>query len=170
MILLRHLIGPPGSRPRLYDGPETVPSHGVHAGLKSSVDGLVSQVWDPMIMAEITHQATPCTIQTQYPRTWTSKADVGASAMASLSVSDDDEGGDMPSFLMVDLMKPSAAGSPDPASLAFNERVRAEVAFVADAWGRTMDKSEIVQITRIQNAFQYKRFSRLKEVRKLSTD
>ena len=129
------------------------------------MDGFVSHVWDPMIMAENTRQATQFAVQTQYPRTWTTKAGAGASATASLADSDDDEGGDMPSFLMVDLMKPSAVGGPDPASVAINGHVRAEVAFVADAWGRTMDKSEIVQITRIQNAFQFKGFSRLKEVR-----
>ena len=135
----------------------------LHAkGLTSSVDEFIGRVWDPTIVMEMTRLARQQA--TWYPSTWVAKAAICADAGAPDDSDDDDDGAAMPSFLMVDLMVPSPTGCPDPELMAVNDDARDEVAFVADAWGRTMEKTSILQITRIQSKFLYKRFDHLKEV------
>ena len=52
----------------------------------------------------------------------------------------------------------------DPLSKLISSSVKREVEFVSDIWGRTMNKSQIIQISRIQNTIQYSSFQTNLEV------
>ena len=122
------------------------------------VDGFITGVWDEIKNLEIERRAKAEATQTIFPTTW--------EVHRGTAPNDDDNfEGDMPAFLLVDLIDTlTASGDGNLEAKAVNACVQHEIKFVNSIWNETMTgKGKIKQITRVINSFQYGQFYRNKE-------